>query len=227
MKYFIIIFIMLFSAMSQAENFEEPVSISKHKFAKGSVEAFSATVLSIARSKDYNSLKPYFHWSWHDFYNKWGPEYPWSTVIAAKTDADIYIRGFKKSKAHKNVYYIDYFSLTETGERNADLTIVHDGVGYKLAVQASSRFIGNDFVTLRHDKIATAAKFTKFGFKPVTEINRVVHYQSPTGVNFRCTFHPENEQLEKLEQKIGDVWRELYLVVFDLEGTPTVKFKSL
>jgi hypothetical protein len=222
------IFIMLFSAISQAVTFDPPVSISKHKFPNESVEAFSARVLSIARSRDYNSLKPFFHWTWNDSYHSWGPEYPWSAVIAAKTDADIFIRVIAKSKEHKNVYSVGYYSLTEDGgPMHADLTIINDGSGYKLAVQANSSSTGEDFIPLGSDRKEIMAEFTKFGFKPVTDMNHVVHYQSLKGLNFRCAFHPENKTLEKLEQKIGDTWLNLYLVVFDLEGNPTVKFKNL
>ncbi len=228
MKYFIIIiFVMLFASLSQADRLAEPVSISNHKFPKGSVEAFSATVLRMARNKDYNSLKPYFHWTWNRFYGSWGPEYPWSRVDEAKTNSDIYIEGITKSKLHKNVFDVGYFSLTEKGERHAHLTIINEDSSYRLAVNTStSSSIGDLFVMLGYEKKLVVDGFSLVDLKPITEENHIIHYRSPKGLSFRCTFHPKNGTLEKLEQKIGDDWLDLYLVVFDLEKTPSVKLKS-
>jgi hypothetical protein len=204
----------------------EHVGIANHTFAAGSPEAFAASVLAKARAKDYDGLAPLFNWTWQDFYRSWEPDYPWKTVEAAKSDSDIYIAPAVRSKVHKELYAVHYYALDENGrKRGAGLLIVKEGDSFKLAVQANGSDVGNRYV-----KLNTAREYAEKSFDVVSAEKTVVDdmsatYALPNGVVFRCTYGGEENRLEKLEQKSGDLWVNLYLVIFDPEGTPTVKLK--
>jgi hypothetical protein len=204
------------------------VSITSNKFAAGSVEAFAAMVLRKARNKEFSALKPFFTWTWNDFYHNWGPDFPWKTVARAKSDSDIYLYPVGKSKLHKDVYTIAYYALTQEGvQANASFIVLRDDQGFKLGVQANASDIGNHYVKLGHKKTYVDRSFKSIGsntsdIKQVDDTTTI--YTLKNGATFRCTYG-KNATIERLEQKLNDSWVELYLIIFDLEGTPTIKLK--
>lgn len=201
-------------------------SITKHNFAKDSPEFFVATVLLKARNRKYNALKPYFNWTWKSFYSHFKPEYPWQTISKAKSDADIYMYPAKKSKVHKSVYRLRYYALTEKGrKRNASLLIVKKGGSYQLAVQSNRSNTGDLYVQLGYKKAYVEKKFNTLSAAKENKNNSYTIYKLPNGSVFRCTFSTKENILVKIEQQLGNNWIDLYLVVFDLERTPTVKLK--
>ncbi len=216
---------LLASCVAMAQS-PEPVSIANHGFAAATPEAFAASVLAKARAKEFDALQPCLHWTWQAFYKPWKPDYPWLRVAQAKSDTDIYIRPAVRSKAHKEVYAVRYYVLSDDGmKRNAVLLIVKDGDSFKLAVQPNGSDVGNLYVKLDYKREYAEESFGVVGAEQKALDQTSATYTLPSGVVYRCTYGGEEDRLQKLEQKLGDRWVELYLVVFDLEGTPTVKLK--
>tara|TARA_R100000027_G_scaffold62209_1_gene54165 strand:+ start:21814 stop:22548 length:735 start_codon:yes stop_codon:yes gene_type:complete len=204
-----------------------PVPITELETTPGSADEFAVQILTLAYNKQYEEIQPYLSRTWIDFPSNREPEKSWRTVNTATDIAQINLLPVQKSPVHNEVYYARYYVLTEEGRRRgAEFMFMNDD-GYKLAVQSNRTSVGNDYIKLGIKK--------NYALEQLEEQGAEVQWQSddsliavlPNGYQFHLTFDPGTTTLSGLQMLSEESTTELYLVIFDLEGTPTIKLKPI
>lgn len=214
----------LLVCISSASARPTPVSITEYDAEPDSAEHFAVEVLTAAHNQEYEKLEPYFSRTWNEWPSNRNPESAWRTVLKASDLAEIHILPAEKSLAHKDVYHVRYYVIQENGRRSgAELLLINQD-GFKLAIQANRSPIGNDYIQLGRKREYLTEKLTSLGGDIENESENVVIAKMPSSHAFRLSFSDE-ALLEKLEILEDGQSKEIYLVIFDLEGTPTIKLK--
>ncbi len=223
-KKIIVSFSILLACINSVSARPTPVSITEYDVEPGSPDHVAIKILTAAYNKEYEKLEPYFSRTWIEWPSNKKPESAWRTVLKASDLSEIHILPSEKSLAHKDVYYVRYYVIKENGRRSGAELLLMKQDGFKLAVQANRSPIGNDYIQLGRKREYLTEKLTSLGGDIENENENVVIVTMPSSHAFRLTFSDE-ALLEKLEIVEGDHRKEIYLVIFDLEGTPTIKLK--
>ncbi|MDA3872728.1 MAG: hypothetical protein PF795_02070 [Kiritimatiellae bacterium] len=222
---FAIVLSLLISHISLART--EPVSITEYEADPGSVDAFVIQVFTLAYNEQYEDLEPFFSRTWKDWNSHRDPESAWRTVQRASQLSEIHMLPAQKSPVHQDVYYIRYIVFTQDGKRSgAELLVMEGEDGYKLAVQSNRSPVGNDYIQLGTKRNYVVEKLNALDAEIQEEDDNTLVSTMPGGDTFRLSFSPTTTELSGLQMLRPDQNLDLYLVIFDLEGTPTVKLKS-
>jgi len=203
-----------------------PVSITEYNSEPDSIDQFAVDVLTMAYQKEYWKLEPYFSRTWKEWSPNRDPESAWRNVSRASELSEIYLLPPEKSTVHRDVYYIRYYVIKPDGKRSGSELIVMDENGFKLAVQANRSPVGNDYVRLGDRNEYVIKKLEKLGAEFEKRSENTLISRMPDGHTFRLSFSGSTSELEKLELIDGVNSKDLYLAIFDLEGTPTIKLRT-
>lgn len=202
-----------------------PVSLTEVEYTPGSADEFAVKVLTLAFNEQYEDLEPYYSRTWIDWSFNREPEKAWRTVRTATDLSQIHLLPAHRSPVHNEVYYVPYYVMTEDGRRRGAELMFMENDGFKLAIQANRTSVGNDYIKLGTSRSYALKQLGEQNAEIAEESDSVLKATLPSGHVFQLTFAPETEELTGLQLLSDQGATEIYLVIFDLEGTPTIKLR--